>query len=124
VEAGRDCTAGHAVVQWILSAGNHPNQASPHASVEGKVVPITPDDTSVSAAAGGLQCNVTQLAKWQLTQLGHGQAKGGPRIFSEAQSGVMWTPQTIVPPVGRWSTLGRTHFGACGLGWFLEDFNG
>jgi hypothetical protein len=36
----------------------------------------------------------------------------------------MWTPQTIVPPVGRWPTLGRTHFDAYGLGWFLEDFNG
>jgi hypothetical protein len=36
----------------------------------------------------------------------------------------MWTPQTIVPPVGRWPILGRTHFGSYGLGWFLEDFNG
>jgi CubicO group peptidase (beta-lactamase class C family) len=103
---------------------DHRNQASPHASVEGKVVPITPDDTSANAAAAAIQCNVTQLAKWQLTQLGHGQAGGGPRIFSEAQSELMWTPQTIVPPVGRWPALGRTHFDAYGLGWFLEDFNG
>jgi hypothetical protein len=29
-----------------------------------------------------------------------------------------------VPPVGRWPSLGRTHFSAYGLGWFLEDFNG
>jgi CubicO group peptidase (beta-lactamase class C family) len=103
---------------------DHSNQASPHADVEGKVILVTPDDTSVGAAAGAIQCNVTGLAKWQLAQLGHGQAKGGPRIFSEAQGDLMWTPQTIVPPVGRWPTLGRTHFGAYGLGWFLEDFNG
>ena len=103
---------------------DHGNQAAPHAPVDGKVIPITPDDTSVGPAAGAIQCNVTQLAKWQLTQLGHGQASGGPRIFSEAQSREMWTPQTIVPPVGRWPELGRTHFGAYGLGWFLEDFNG
>jgi CubicO group peptidase (beta-lactamase class C family) len=102
---------------------DHSNQASPHVSVEGKVVPITPTDTNTAAAAGGIQCSVTGLAKWQLTQLGRGQAKGQPRIFSEAQSEEMWTPQTIVPP-GRMGTLGRTHFGAYGLGWFLEDFNG
>ncbi len=103
---------------------DHSNQASPHAAVEGKVIPVTPDDTTIAAPAGGIQCNVTGLARWQLTQLGHGQANGGPRIFSEAQNDQMWTPQTIVPPVGRWRTLGRTHFGAYGLGWFLEDFNG
>jgi CubicO group peptidase (beta-lactamase class C family) len=103
---------------------DHSNQASPHALVEGKVVPITPDEPGVAAPAGGIQCNVAGLAKWQLTQLGHGQATGGPRVFSEAQGELMWTPQTIVPPVGRLPSLGRTHFGAYGLGWFLEDFNG
>jgi len=103
---------------------DHSNQASPHAPVEGKVVPITPDNVTAAAPAGAIQCNVTGLAKWQLTQLGRGQAKGGPRIFSEAQSEQMWTPQTIVPPVGRLPMLGRTHFSAYGLGWFLEDFNG
>jgi CubicO group peptidase (beta-lactamase class C family) len=103
---------------------DHGNQASPHAAVEEKVVPIVPDDIRAAAAAGAIQCNVTQLAKWQLTQLGHGQAQGGPRIFSEAQGELMWTPQTIVPAVGRLPSLGRTHFQAYGLGWFLEDFNG
>jgi CubicO group peptidase (beta-lactamase class C family) len=102
---------------------DHKNQASPHARVEGKVVPITPDDTTFEDPAGGIQCNVIGLAKWQLTQLGHGQADGGPRIFSAAQSDIMWTPQTILPLVGKWPALGRTHFRAYGLGWGLEDFN-
>jgi CubicO group peptidase (beta-lactamase class C family) len=100
------------------------NVASPHAPVEGKVVPISPDDTRMAAAAGGIQCNITGLAKWQLTQLGHGQAKNGPRIFSEAQSEEMWKPQTITYPTGKRAELTRTHFGAYGLGWGLEDFNG
>ena len=102
------------------------NQASPHAEVEGKVIPITPDDVTLGAAAGAIQCNVTGLAKWQLTQLGHGEAVGGPRIFSEAQSAEMWTPQTLVPAAGLGSlaNISRSHFGAYGLGWFLEDFNG
>jgi CubicO group peptidase (beta-lactamase class C family) len=32
---------------------DHGNQASPHALVEGKVAPVTPNDTRVSAPAGG-----------------------------------------------------------------------
>jgi CubicO group peptidase (beta-lactamase class C family) len=106
-----------------LAAGL-PNQAAPHVAVEGKVVTVTPDDTATAKSAGGMQCNVTGLAKWQLAQLGHGQAAGGPRIFSAAQATEMWTPQTIVPVEGKLAPLGRTHFRAYGLGWFLEDFNG
>jgi CubicO group peptidase (beta-lactamase class C family) len=103
---------------------DHTNQASPHAAVEGKVVPVPPDDTSNLAPAGAIQCNVTGLAKWQLTQLGQGQADGGPRIFSAAQSQSMWAPQTIVPLSGKGPNPARTHFRAYGLGWFLDDFNG
>ncbi len=103
---------------------DHSNVASPHALVEGTVVPIPPDDTRMAAAAGGIQCNVTGLAKWELTQLGHGQAGNGPRLFSEAQGGEMWKPQTIVYPTGKRAELTRTHFGAYGLGWGLEDFDG
>ena len=100
------------------------NVASPHAPLEGKVTAIRPDDTRMAAAAGGIQCNITGLAKWQLTQLGHGQAKDGPRIFSDTQGAEMWRPQTIIYPPAKRAELTRTHFGAYGLGWALEDFNG
>ena len=111
-------------VATVQRVTDHRNEASPHARVEGKVVPIPPDDVSNGAPAGGMQCNVVGLAKWELTLLGHGQANGGPRIFSAAQSELMWTPQTIEPLTGRGPALGRTHFMAYGLGWGLEDFNG
>lgn len=103
---------------------DHANQASPHVPVEGHVVPTRPDDTRMAAAAGGIQCTVRGLAQWQLTQLGRGQASGGPRLFSEAQAAEMWKPQTIVPLAGKRAELTRTHFSAYGLGWALEDFNG
>lgn len=106
-----------------LAAGL-PNQATPHATVEDKPVIVPPDDTATASSAGGIQCNVAGLAKWQLTLLGHGQSAAGPRIFSEAQSTELWTPQTIVPDEDKLAKFGRTHFGAYGLGWFLEDFNG
>lgn len=100
------------------------NVASPHATLEAKPIAVVPDDTRMLAAAGGIQCNITGLAKWEITQLGHGQAGSGPRIFSEAQGAEMWKPQTIVYPTGKRAELTHTHFGAYGLGWGLEDFEG
>lgn len=103
---------------------DHDDEARPHTQVDGRTVSVTPDDTSNVAPAGAIQCNVTGLAKWELAQLGRGRPRGGPRIFSEAVSEQMWSPQTIVPLEPKRAALGRTHFSAYGLGWFLEDFNG
>lgn len=103
---------------------DHSNQARPHAPVDGHLVVMRPDDFDTAAAAGGIQCNVRGLARWQLTQLGRGQGPGMPRVFSEAQSAEMWKPQTILPVGGKRAELTRTHFSAYGLGWFLEDHNG
>lgn len=100
------------------------NQASPHAAVDGKVEPTMPDDTRMSAAAGGLQCTVRGLARWQAMQLGRGQAPNGPRIFSTERSDEMWSAQTIMAPDPKRALLTQTHFGAYGLGWFLEDYRG
>jgi len=103
---------------------DHGNVASPHSRVEGQVLAVRPDDTRTAAAAGGIQCNVTGLAKWEMMQLGSGQAGNGPRIFSEAQGAEMWTPQTLIHPRGKRVELTHTHFAAYGLGWGLEDYNG
>jgi hypothetical protein len=64
-----------------------------------------------------------------MVQLGRGQA-GGVRIFSEAQSKAMWSPQTILPiaplPPGAPAALAaiQPNFSDYGLGWFLRDYRG
>lgn len=100
------------------------NVATPHAPVDGRPVPVIPDDITVGAAAGGIQCNVTGLAKWQATQLAHGTALDGVKLFSAAQGAEMWRPQTLEEASGRRAELTRTHFSAYALGWGVEDFNG
>ena len=100
------------------------NVATPHAPVEGRISPVVPDDITVGAAAGGIQCNVVGLAKWQATQLAHGTSPDGLQLFSKEQGAEMWTPQTIDAPGGKRAELTRTHFGAYALGWGVEDFNG
>jgi CubicO group peptidase (beta-lactamase class C family) len=100
------------------------NVASPHRALDGRLTPVPPLEIPVVGPAGSIQCNVTGLANWLATQLGHGEAPGGQRLYSEAQALEMWSPQTILHPSGKRAELTRTHFGAYGLGRGLEDFEG
>jgi CubicO group peptidase (beta-lactamase class C family) len=99
--------------------------ASPHVVSEGKLQQIPALDITAVAPAGAIQCNLSGLGKWVATQLGHGTAPDGTRIFSDKRSAEMWTPQTILPVRDDERThLMHTHFAAYGLGWDLEDFDG
>src|ERR1035438_7997964 len=55
---------------------------------------------------------------------------GSARLFSEAQSKEMWTPQPILPiadlPAGASAAFEgvRPNFNAYGLGWMLRDYRG
>ena len=100
------------------------NVATPHSLVEGRVTAVVPDNITVGAAAGGIQCNVTGLAKWEATHLAHGTSPDGLQLFSRERGAEMWSPQTLEPPSGKRAELTRTHFGAYALGWGVEDFNG
>jgi CubicO group peptidase (beta-lactamase class C family) len=98
--------------------------AAPHLSEDGAVHAITPLEVTSVAPAGSIYCNVSGMATWVATQLGHGKAPDGTRLFSEAQAEEMWTPQTILPVAGPRAAHTRTHFAAYGLGWQLEDVDG
>jgi len=98
--------------------------ASPHLVSEGKLRTVPPLAVTAVAPAGAIECNVNGLARWVATQLGHGTAPDGVKLFSDAQGVEMWTPQTILHPGGQRAQLTHTHFAAYGLGWVLEDFDG
>lgn len=53
-------------------------------------------------------------------------AKTNTRLFSEAQSREMWTPQTLLPiaPAPERLELAKAHFRAYALGWGLSDYRG
>src|SRR4051794_17239988 len=51
-----------------------------------------------SAPAGGVSTSPADIARWIQIQLAHGQLpEGAGRLFSEAASKEMWTPQTLIP---------------------------
>ncbi|RYY08417.1 MAG: serine hydrolase, partial [Cytophagaceae bacterium] len=102
--------------------GPRPNVALGHQVVSGHPQPVPASRSELDAGAGGIYASATDLTRWLLVQLGHGQVADSPRLYSEVVAQEMWTPQTIIPASK--SGAYNTHFGAYGLGWFLVDVKG
>lgn len=102
------------------------NYVDAHGTVEGaadtKVHVIPRYVTTHADAAGGIYSSVTDLSKWVIMQMDNGKYGDGKQLFSEEIHKEMWTPQTILP-VGAPGPY-NVHFGAYGLGWFLNDAKG
>ena len=81
-------------------------------------------EVDVAAAAGGVRCSLDGMLQWTALQLARGALPNGRRVFSEAQSRVMWRPQTILGVGREQYERDRTHFRAYGLGWRLADVHG
>ena len=116
----------------VLPAGA--NRAWPHARASQEVRGTGPmsalsevTTVDVAAAAGALNSNGLEIARWLELQLNAGMdAKSGTRLFSEEQSREMWTPQTLLPvsPAPQRLELAKGHFRAYALGWGLGDYRG
>jgi CubicO group peptidase (beta-lactamase class C family) len=103
---------------------NKSNLISPHAPVNGKVVPLNIDWSETANAAGGIVSNLPDLCKWITMQMNGGRYGDSlkKKIFSPEQHNEMWSPQTIIPTFT--APPYNTHFAAYGLGWFLSDVKG
>ncbi|HNP63190.1 MAG TPA: serine hydrolase domain-containing protein, partial [Woeseiaceae bacterium] len=101
VEAMQNLAAPHAIVEGVLQVVDR-NRASP--------------DVDVAAAAGGLRCSVGDMLKWIKVQLARGKLPDGSELFSEEQSRMMWSPQTILAVSDEAYQRDRTHFRAYALG--------
>jgi CubicO group peptidase (beta-lactamase class C family) len=112
----------------------NPNRASPHARVGGAVRGIGPlklldehDNLApASTPAGLLAISANDLARWLQIQLAKGKLPEGGRLFSEASSVEMWTPQTIEPIGPALPGLEQTtpNFEQYALGWEVRDYGG
>ena len=104
------------------------NLAAPHLLVDGTLQVVERNrasaDVDMAAAAGGVRCSLDDMLRWTALQLARGALPDGTRVFSEAQSEVMWQPQTILGVGRERAERDRTHFRAYGLGWQLADVHG
>lgn len=102
--------------------------AQPHGIVAGKLEVIqrkkSPNKELVSAAAGGIQCSITDMLKWAKVFLNQGRYGEGKQLFSLAQYKEMWSAQTIMPLSNRAKHWDNSHFSSYGLGWRMNDVNG
>jgi CubicO group peptidase (beta-lactamase class C family) len=111
-----------------------PNRASPHARVGGAIRGLGPlklldehDNLSpASTPAGLLAISANDLARWLQIQLARGALPDGTRLFSEASSAEMWTPQTIEPigPALPGLEDMTPQFQQYALGWEVRDYGG
>ncbi len=110
------------------------NRAWPHLRMSevargiGPMGPLAkPTTLDNSAAAGALNASGTDLVRWLELQLGRGlDPRTNTRLFSEAQSKEMWTPQTLIPipPAQRGLELAKANYRAYALGWSVSDYRG
>ncbi len=101
------------------------NTATPHKPSLDKVSPIPWYNWDTMAAAGGIISSANDMAKWLRVQLDRGRIDDSHRLFSEASSRRMWSPQTVMPiSESAQKRTPTTHFRAYGLGWVLADYKG
>jgi CubicO group peptidase (beta-lactamase class C family) len=100
------------------------NYSMPHNESGGKLRVLHSGNVDGAAAAAGLNSSVADVAKWLRLQLGRGKFEG-KQIFSERQTGEMWTAHTILGTNPFPAKDAPTRlFSAYGLGWFLNDYRG
>ncbi len=100
------------------------NYAMPHNESGGKLrsLPVGFLDNAIGAVR--LNSSVADLSKWIRLQLGRGTFEG-KKIFSEAQSWQMWSPNTLQPISEAASKNNPTrHFSAYAMGWGTYDYYG
>lgn len=99
------------------------NLAMPHSTASGKIKAMNLFNIGMIGAAGGVYSNVSDMSKWMIMQLNRGKyGSEGASLFSSANSGKMWTIQTVLPNYV--SERYNTHFNGYGLGWLLNDMKG
>ena len=80
-----------------------------------------------SAPAGGVSVSPRDIARWIQIQLAHGRLPdGGGRLFSDAASKEMWTPQTLIPipEAPPAAAAAVPQFLTYALGWEVRDWRG
>lgn len=104
------------------------NLATPHGMVAGRLQPIIrpakPGTSSVSGAAGGIQCSLNDMLIWAKLWLAQGKMTDGQALFSAAQQRQMWSAKTIMPLSNTDARYNRSHFSSYALGWRLNDVDG
>jgi CubicO group peptidase (beta-lactamase class C family) len=102
------------------------NIATPHALVEGNLVPVEPFTSDNVNPAGGIHSNATDMARWMMVQLDSGRLASGKKLYSTESAQILWTPVTPKPISTRdpQMVLTGTQFHFYALGFNVLDYRG
>ncbi|MDX2060341.1 MAG: serine hydrolase [Gemmatimonadales bacterium] len=105
-----------------LPAGG--NVATPHDPTDGAPRPVAWRNMDNTAAAGGINSNVADMARWLQFQLAGGSV-GGRQLVSKAYLDAMRVPEVMIRREGPWAMMSpEGHFMGYGLGWLMSDYRG
>jgi len=106
-------------------AGRHARLGPPVRGM-GQLKVIATEETALTGPAGSINVSVAGIVPWLEVQIARGVLPDGRRLWSDAQSNEMWTPQTITE-----STPGPTRdmpqrpvMEGYALGWHVADYRG
>lgn len=99
------------------------NVATPHATLGGVVRTIPWRNIDNAAAAGSINSNVTDMAKWLRLWINRGSFDG-TRLLSEPMVREAIAPQFSVDDPGMIARLMSPAFLGYGYGWFVQDLRG
>jgi CubicO group peptidase (beta-lactamase class C family) len=110
-----------------------PDRVAPHARTSQAIRGMGPESvltfghmSGPVAPAGAIYASADDMARWLRVQLMHGDLGNDKRLFSAAQSKMLWTPVTIVPitPSPAPVAASTPNFQAYALGFFIQDYRG
>jgi CubicO group peptidase (beta-lactamase class C family) len=102
------------------------NVATPHARVDGQVLPVKSFVTDNGNPAGGITSSAEDMTRWLTMFLAHGKLPDGSQVFSEdswRQLTRTVTPLAPRTPPPELAPL-RANFRGYALGLFTEDYRG
>lgn len=107
----------------VKDLAGKPNVATPHAELDGAVKAVPYRNIDNAGAAGSINSNVTDMAKWLRLWVNNGVFEG-KRLLSEAMVTDATAPQFSIDDPAMKARLMSPRFLGYGYGWFVEDFRG
>jgi CubicO group peptidase (beta-lactamase class C family) len=99
-------------------------KATPHVLTDGKLETTLSLESSLAAAAGGVNCSARSMAIWAQFALNKGMAADGEQLISAAQFKQLLGPVTLLPGSGYVAENTGSYLNAYALGWGVSTFYG
>jgi CubicO group peptidase (beta-lactamase class C family) len=114
----RDCAA------TLARTSPKAAKATPHVVIDGQLQTTVSFESTLAAAAGGINCSARSMAAWMSFILDGGRDAKGEQRISKKQIDELLAPVTLKPAAGFFTEHADTFLSAYALGWNVSTFYG